>query len=238
MARTYYFSDALDLISRQLPRMVESDSGASVANMAIYEIWKKYDWRESLAVLPPFYLVPNQQDLGTPAVVIPSDFLGIRQAYLVRLNSTPPYRQRLQPVKDLELTTIRGFPTSIGYEPATASFRVHPRTPENIGAPDWCVQGEYKKRPTKVTSSTMTSTLLPYDDLYIYNISEVMKWAGWTLAGDPRAEKQYMLAHAAIDQMASNEGLELGDVVIAPDGPLAVTSQNWIGSAWTRIYGP
>lgn len=235
MAITYTFENAVNLVTRQFPRIVESDAAADICNMAMYEIWKKYDWRESLVTLPPFYLIPNTQDHGRPAVAVPVDFMGIRQAYLVRLNANPPYRERLQPIKDLELTPVRGLPSAIGYQPDTSCFRVFPRVPDNIGAPEWCVQGTYKRRPTKVTSTTLTSTLLPYDDIYLYTVVEVIKWAGWQTAGDPRAEKQYMLAHQMIDQMASNEGLELGDVVLAPREALATTSKNW--STWGRLFG-
>ncbi len=237
MARTYTWENAVSLISRQVPRMVESDSAADICNIAMAQIWNKYDWRESLGVLPPFYVVPDSQDHGAPAVTIPADFLGIRSAYFIQLNATPPYREHVQPVKDLELTPVRGMPTCIGYQPAQAAFRLFPRVPINLGAPDWCIQGEYKKRPVKITSGTMSNTLLPFDDLYLMNMTEVLKWIGWQMSSDQRAQAQYALAHAAIDQMAMAESLELGDVVIAPIEPLANTSKNFAGSTWGRIFG-
>lgn len=249
MAITYTYEDVITAVARNFPRMVESDSGALVANQAIYEIWKRYDWRESLAVLPPFYLIPNEQDHGRPAVTVPADFLGLRMAYLTRLNSTPAYRSRIQPVKDLELTDVRGLPTCMGYETATRCFRVFPRVPVNMGAPDWIVQGEYKTRPTKLTATIMSSTLLPFDDIHVYNMMEVFKWSGLSLAGDPRAGGvqmnsngaaqyvgQYAIAMHAIDQMAETEGLELGDVVLAPSEPLVNTSRTMWGT-YGNIFG-
>lgn len=238
MARTYVYQDVIDLVSRQVPRIVESDAATFISNMAMAEIYKRYDFRETLGVLPPFFLVPNTQDYGSPAVVVPTDFLGIRKAYLVRLNTTPVYRQSLQPIKDLELTTVRGIPGAIGYEPATASLRLFPCAPENLGAPDWIVTGEYKKRPTKVTPGTLSSALLPFDDMYLLTMSEVFKWIAWTVAGDPRAQPQLLLAERAMVEMASNESLELGDVVLAPAEPLAVTSKTTgFLNSWGLIYG-
>lgn len=243
MAITYKFEDVVNVISRLIPRIVESDSAAVMCNVAIYEIWKRYDWRESLKVLPAFYLIPGRQDHGAPAVAVPSDMFGLRQAYLVRLNSNPVYRQALAPIKDLGLTYVKALPTAIGYNPATLAWRVHPRVPDNIGTPDWCIQGEYKKRPTAVTSSTLSSTFLPFDDVHFNSLVEVFKWAGWSMSGDQRAGGvqgnamvgQLALAHAAIEMMAQTEDLELGNVTIAPSEALAPTSK--YVSNYGRIFG-
>ena len=252
MANTYYYSDILNYCASAVPRMVDSDKSSFIANFAIYEIWKQYDWRQSLGVLNPFYLIPGEQDHGAPMVVIPSDLLGLRQAYLVRMNSSPVFRQELTIMKDLTLTHLSSLPAQICHQPAKQSLRVFPRVPLNIGCPDYAIQGEYKKLPPKVTSSTLSSTLLPFDDVYFFNMIEVFKWAGWHAAGDPRAggvqnnnhgqsqyAGQYAAAQEAIDQMAETEGFELGDVSIAPKEPLALTSQNQGGLSfglYNRIF--
>ncbi len=251
MAKTYTCSDALATIAKLIPRVIEADSGAYICNLAFSEIWKSYDFRETLAVFPPFYIIPGAQDHGAPAVVIPANFQGLREVYLVRLNSSPAYRYPVTPMKDLELTQIHGLPGQMGYEPSTNSFRVFPRVPVNIGCPDYCIQGTYKTRPVKITSANLASTLLPFDDMYLFNMIEVLKWAGWQFSGDQRAggvvmnnhgssqyTGQYAAAHDAIDRMAADESLELGEVAIAPASPLAVTSMNGGGyGTWGRLFG-
>ena len=238
MARTYAYSDILNLVQRSVPHMTNSDLAPFLCNAATNYIWEAYDWRESLTNFPPFYLIPGAQDHGTPAVVIPSDFLGLRQANLVRLNSTPSYRQDIPILKDLKLTNIYGLPANLGYVPESSAFRVFPRVPINIGVPDWLIEGVYKRRPTKVTADVVHSTLLPFDDMYFMNMVEVFKYVGWQLGGDPRAGGiqstnrgkqfvgQYAIAREAVESMAENEGLELGDIAIAPKDPLAITYMN------------
>lgn len=250
MSITYYFSDITNILSRFIPKIVDSDVAAFIANSAIYEIWKKYDWRESLQTLPPFYLIPGAQDHGAPFVAVPADFLGLRQAYLTQLQSSPIYRMQLGTLKDLALTPIAGIPSDIGYQPTTQSFRVFPQVPQNIGAPNWIIEGTYKKRPTKLTATTISSTLLPFDDMYLNNMVEVFKWAGWQLSGDPRAggiqkqkngsvvyTGQYAIAMEAIDAMAANESLELGDIQISPQEQLAPTSMNGGFGGYGRGWG-
>lgn len=248
--RTYYYSDVLNYISSSVPRMVDSDKSVFISNLAIAEIYKQYDFRESLATLNPFYLVPNTQDHGAPMVVIPSDFLGLRKVYLTRYNSIPIFRQDVAILKDLELTHFSGLPDTICYQPATNSFRVFPRVPANIGCPEYVMQGEYKKVPPKVTSSTLSSTLLPFADHYFYNLAEVFRWAAFHTAGDPRAGgvqtnnrgvTQYVGAFAsaqdAIQGMAANEGLELGTPNIAPREALAITSNSGFGlGSYNRMF--
>ena len=89
MAQTYYISEALTLAGAQLNRKLEDNYGAYIANVAQAKIWNKYDWRESLSPLPPFYLIPAEQEYGAPATIIPTDFHGLREAYLARLSGEP-----------------------------------------------------------------------------------------------------------------------------------------------------
>lgn len=248
---TYYFSDILNLIKRSLPSNVESDASAYIANSAINEIWRKYDWRGSLKILPPFYLIPGAQDHGAPAVCVPSDFLGLRAAQLVQLSSSPFVRKDLGVTKSLQLTNFYGMPADLDYEPQKQAFRVFPRVPQNIGTPLYCIQGTYKKQSPKVTADTLSSTLLPFDDLYFSNLVEVFKWSGWKFAGDPRAggvqaskgggtqfTGQFAVAYAAIEDMAENEGLEGGDPYIAPAEPLYTTYRNFWGGPYGRYFTP
>lgn len=158
--------------------------------------------------------------------------MGLREARLLRASTVPPFRQPLQIIKDLELTHVRYIPHAINFIPASKAFRVYPRVPENIGSPDYMVEGEYKIKPAKITAANLANTLLPFDDIYFQVWVEVMKWQAFVLDNDPRAGAitvangqttytgQAAVAQQKLEEMASNEGLELGDPVIAPAEPL------------------
>lgn len=229
---TFTYGDALSTACKGISRQIQDDYGQMIVNMAINDIWMKYDWRESTAVLPPFYLIPNEQDHGFPAVSVPGDFFGLRWANIRRSSTVPPMRQPLQIIRDLLLTHIRYIPHAICYEPSKQCFRLFNRVPENIGSPEYGVEGKYKKRPAKITNVNTLITVLPFDDMYVTAWVETMKYHAMNIAGDPRAGEfqsngtqttysgQMARAHFAIDQMAKAEGLELGDPVIAPNEPL------------------
>lgn len=216
MPRTLYYSDAVNLISPLISRANEASTAAHVCNVVTNEIWQKFDWRESMATLPPFYLVPHEQDYGAPAVSVPSDYMGLRQVWYTNLNSFPTYLFPMTFSRDLDLTSVEGFPTSISYQRDKQAFRVFPLVPDNIGAPFYMITGTYKKYPTKVTASTFTSTLLPFDDIYLNVWLEGLKWGFWQLQSDNRAQEQYGAFMLALEKMASNEGLELADPIVAP----------------------
>lgn len=225
MGQTYYYSDVVNMISPNISRNVEASTAAHVCNIVTNEIWKRFDWRESLATLPPFYLVPREQDYGAPAVSVPTDFMGLRQAFYTNLNSSPVYYFPLTYARDLGTTSVEGFPTSISYQRDKAAFRVFPLVPANFGAPYYMITGTYKKEPTKVTAANYTNTYLPFEDIYLEVWLEGLKWAFWNLQGDQRAMDQYGLFRIAIEQMASNEGLELADPILAPrEGLVGYTS--------------
>lgn len=229
---TLYYGDVFSIVARQISRNVEDSHAAYICNVATNLIWTRYDWRESLVVLPPFYLIPNEQDHGTPAVTVPSNFMGLRKASLVQLTSDPPTEMPLKVIRDLERTHVRQLPTAIGYVPAVGAFRVFPRVPSNAGVPQFCITGEYKKRPPRVGATNLFTTLLPFDDMYMQAMVEAMKWAAYNFAGDQRAGEvgfnmghevfsgQLAKAMQAIDEMARNEGLEGGDPAISPAEPL------------------
>lgn len=227
----YTYDQMLRILTRQVPKNIVEDHGSEICNLATQEVWRKYDWRETLKTLPPFYLIPNQQDYGAPFVSVPTDFYGIRQAYYSYLGQTPTLRRMLKVVKDLQLTTARAIPSSICYNPDTSSFRVFPRVPEGCGAPNYMIDGTYKKLPTAITTSNMTSTL-PIAPMYFQMWLSGFLWAGKMLMGDPGAgQSQYgdgqvsytgYLANFQLhmDRAAESEGLELGDPTIAPSEPL------------------
>ena len=136
MAQTYTIAEALNVVQSQVRKDIEPALAAYIANMAQNKIWNKYDWRETLAPLPPFYLIGQEQEFGPPAVIVPSDFLGLREAYLVSTSANPSRRRELKVRRDLRLTGIEGLPEEISYEPTTKRFRTFPRVPAGISATD------------------------------------------------------------------------------------------------------
>lgn len=229
---TYTVGEALNVVSAQLKRTIEDHQAPYLANIAQNVIWNKYDWRETLAALPPFYLTPGEQEFGAPAVIVPSDFLGLREAYLVTTGAVPTQKVELRVRRDIRETGATSLPSEIGYVPSTRKFRVFPRIPTGIGSTDWMIDGTYKMRPPKVTVGNLQTTLIPWDDLYFQVYVAALKWAAFDAAGDPRSGAvqiqndrpvytgQLGTMHDAIDVMASDEGLNLGDTNLAPTEPL------------------
>lgn len=233
MASTYVYQDLLHLASRTIPRGIEDDAAAALLNLTLNEIWNRWDWREAITELPPFFLVPDTQDYGPPTAAVPSDFAGLRQAWLVQTNAAPAYRTPLRINANLDATHVRNLPHALSYEPSVSSFRVFPRTPNNIGAPNYMIDGKYKRNPTKVTATTISSTTVPFDDKYLNVWLEGLKWAAWNTVGDPKAGEiqlmpggqwvatgQYAKFLGRVDEMAAREGIELGPTPLAPGEPL------------------
>lgn len=232
MDYNYTFDKVLKIVNRNVPANVKEDHSAEICNQTWNLIWSRYDWRESIKTLPPFYLIPNEQDHGAPFIDVPSDFLGLRKVDLVSLASNPPIVKPLKVIKDLELTHVRFFPHSISYNMDTRAFRVFPRVPDNIGAPNYMIVGTYKKTPTLITSSTM-STVIPTKDIYISMWIETMKYFSYLFSSDQRMQTQLGIALSTIDNAAREEGLELGDYQISPSEALV----NNYGTLGNSIIG-
>lgn len=232
MAATYTFLDAWNIARKQVPSTAEFDHGAAICNIALNEIWNAYDWRVSIAELPPFVLIPQEQDHGAPAVSIPTDFSGLREAWIVAINSEPAYRYELQVMKDLRLTHNEQMPHAISYEPSKNAFRLFPRIPTTLTSPYYLVDGIYKKHPTKITATTLASAVIPWDDTYFSTVVEAVKWAGLMSVSSPAAggvqtlpnsrsqfTGQYAVMKERIFRMAQTESVDLGNPMIAPRTP-------------------
>lgn len=244
------FSDAVIASAPANSRSNESAIAALACNMALNEVWKKHDWRESLADFPAFYVAPLTQDYGPPAVSVPADFLGIRKAtfwdmYCANTGGVG-YERQLDVIANLPLTDFIQLPSSICYFPPTRSFRIHPRMPGGYGAPWRMIDGQYKKKPTvtyaqpvtgalttnRITASQIANIYLPFDDMYLQVWIEALKWAFLVLANDPKAGgtqvQNGMTSHygqfaqmiAMIDDMAKTEAEEIGNQASAPRTPL------------------
>jgi hypothetical protein len=229
---TVTWEQVLAIAGRKASRGIQDDLGAYIANLTLNWVNDKYDFRWTLKTLPPFYGIPSEQDYGAPAVIIPSDFYGLRWANLVRTDNMPPYRQPLAVIKDLLLTHARYLPHAICYVTDRQAFRLFPRFPDNVGSPTYLIEGQYKFLPPKITAETLATTLLPSDDVYMQMWIETAKWAMWQTDSDPRAGQitdangqisangQAAVMMQMIDWVASREGLELGDPVVSPAEPL------------------
>jgi hypothetical protein len=233
MASTYSVADALSLANRSMTRAIEADHAAYVANIALNEVWHAYDWRVSIASLPPFWLIPLVQDYGAPFYAVPLDYYGLRQAYLVQTQAAPqPYRRELKIIKNIRKEFAGGLPKDIGYVPETQSFRVYPQVPTNIGSSGFLIDGTYKKLAPTTTSQTLQATAVPWDDIYIQTYVAALRWAAADVADSPKKMEKYQELQMAMANMASQEGLELGDQTTAPaEGLLGETGNGyWPGS--------
>ena len=232
---TYTFDDVLRMNAKLVPRNVIDDHGADICTLAYNKIWQRYDWRESLKTLPPFYLIPGEQEVGPPFYSVPDDFNGLRKVNYVYVQSDPPVRKPLKVIKDLDLTHIKWWPHAICYNPDTRSFRVYSRLADNIGAPLYQIEGSYKVKSPRITPSTLTMPIPTRDDL-IQMWIEGVKWAALFFAGNTQQAGMVQYTHngtaysgqlanfmVAMEECAMNEGLELGDVNISPSEPLAQT---------------
>lgn len=228
MGNTFYFSDALNIANRTMPRAVEDDTAAFVCNAGIAHIWKRYDWRESLNLLAPFWAQPLTQDYGSPFYAVPSDFYGLRLVYLVQVVSTPVTRWDLSVMKNPRKEYAQGLPTDIGYIPEKQCFRLWPVPPSGIAPTQWLIDGTYKMRPPSVTASTLQSTLIPFDDMYLMEVVSAIRWAAAKVSGSPQASTMLQELDYMIDLMATAEGIELGDQPIAPSESIFGQGE-WVG---------
>lgn len=237
MARTYYISDALNTVGRQIPRISQDGHSEIIVNTAISYIWRRYDWPVTMKPLPPFWLVPLVQDYFQ---VVPADYYGLRRANLVQLTDDRPFIWPPMGItKHLGPDTIEGLPRSIVYNPANRTFRLFPRPSVSMAAPEWLIIGEYKYQPPTLTANELNETLIPWDDLYFDVFCAGLRWAFFTLMGDPRAGQKQLTRFGvpqytgefaafedALQRMAEDEGLNLGTPVVHPSEAL-VTDINW-----------
>ena len=220
MAATYKYQDVFNLVRGQFSLGEEDLKAVAICNMANERIWNYAAFKQTLATLRPFCLIPSKQVYGPPQVAVPSDFAGFHQAFLTRTSTFPPEQFELSTRRDLRRTHIRDFPNYIGYDSATASFIFDRPSPSNIGGHEWIVTGDYKKTPTKVTAALAGSTVLPWDDRHLANVVQVFQWAAAVAVGNPKAPQLQQVADYAISTIARDEGFELGDPTVAPSMPL------------------
>jgi hypothetical protein len=230
---TFTYRDVWSAAAAQYPRALDQPLQELATNIAINEMWKAYDWRGTVVQLPPFWLVPGDQDYGTPTYVIPDDYFGLREVYLVTLtNTTWPVRKKLEIVENLERTGLQDLPQSICYRSSIAGFRVHPCPTFSMAAPNYLIDGTYKKRPPKWTSASYASQLL-WDDIYFSAFVSACVWAAFKLSGQRQAAmEQYLIFQQDLQRAKEDENLELGERVIHPTEGIAVNNRGILLWPW------
>lgn len=243
MATTLTYGDYLKLIRGHVSASTLENHGPQIVNMAVRKVWARYPWRAFIQDFRPFHLIPLEQDYGPPFNAVPADFDSFINANLVFLaNGGNALRYPPLKVKQfLETTSRRGIPEDIAFYPGrpgrgsdtgnSAQFRLFPRPNESMGAPQWFVEGRYKRTPQKIDNSLIENPL-PFDDKYESQIFDVFVWAGKKLGGaQDTGQVQFQdgmerytghLASAmqAIEEMARFEGFSDGDTTLAPSEPL------------------
>lgn len=210
LVRTYTWQDAISRVAGQMQRTIEDSQAIFACNDAQNLVWERYPWRESLKPLPPFWLMPKEQDYGAPSYAVPADFLALHKAWAVNVDGL--MRKDLNVRRDLALTQLRDYPESIGYEAETGKFRIWPKPPDGIGPSTWIIDGVYKFQPAKVTAENLGSALLPWADRNFSSVCAALHWA-LTPNASPSKQQLKQIALAEIEEMANREGLALGDPV-------------------------
>lgn len=221
MAATYTWEDLLTYIHATIPRIQQNQFAPIFCQNIQAFMWDVADWRETIDDMPPFHPIPGEQDLTGPMVCLPSDFKGLRKCQLFQISADPPTEYPVPAGKDLAETSREDITESIAYEPSLNAIRLYPRFPQGFDASDWVFRCTYKKQPTKVTAATLTNTL-PFDDDNFHVMADVGHFllAKMNPARIREVPGLYQNAMLALEGMAEEEGLNLGQSVVAPAEPL------------------
>ena len=216
MASTMTAGQALDIVSMRYKGLQQEGFGPRFADEVQAYIWYRFPWRQSLSELPPFHPVLEEPDYGPPTSAVPPDFYGFHDVWLrYRDGST----KTLTPMKDLAVSPVAGIPEAISYQAERYSFRLYPRP--SITAPEWWVEGIYKKTPTKITTANVNSYLIPWDDLYFAVFRQGLIWkVKDEILGDPAAPGEFAKFETFVQRMAAAEGMQLGVTIVHPHSGL------------------
>ena len=233
MGYTYTYLDVWNAAQAQYSRSIDQPALALATNIAINKMWQAYDWRGSVVQLAPFWLIPGCQDYGAPLYSVPTDYYGLREVYYVLLTDTTwPVRKKLDVVENLERTHMQDSIQSICYRPSIAGFRVHPAPTLSMAAPNYLIDGTYKKRPPIWTTANYGSQLL-WDDIYFNAFVSACVWAAMKLTGNRQAAmEQYAIFGQDQIEATQNENLELGDRVVHPTESIGNNSRGILLGPW------
>jgi hypothetical protein len=215
MPATLTAGNLLDLVALKFPRILTDGFGGRAADEVQAYIWKLYPWKVSIADLIPFNLVVEEPDYGPPVLVVPPDFQGFHQ---VRLRCWDGRTYPVKPKPDLPISFAPGMPDEIAYMPKAQAFRIHPRP--FYSAPDWWIEGEYKKAPIKINNENLNSAIIPWDDMYSIVFRKGLIWQ--FKQDTPDEMNAFAQFKMLIDEMASSEGLLAGVPEVAPSEGMAL----------------
>jgi hypothetical protein len=213
MASTLTLGEGVNLVGLKFPRLLTEGFSARVANEVLEEMWMRYPWKPSLAELPPFYLVLEESDYIPPFSYFPVDFFGLHDAWVREWTGWRSASMTVVPT--LEPSQSPGLPSSIAYQPEIGGWRIHPRP--SMSAPEWWIEGIYKKSITKVTQETLQSYAFPWDDRYFAVFRKGLVWKVKDLIASPQeAMAERAEFYSMLDMMAVSEGLHSGVTIIHP----------------------
>lgn len=233
MAQTYHPQYALEVAKNYAHNIPVSMVDSQIADVVHSWLWCAWPWPWTLAALTPIALVDGTQDYANAH----TDFLRWHNARLVRTDTTPDQYNDLITVSHLEpeLSEKGGLRNQkyLSWERPLNVFRLERAASVGSGV-TLQIQGEYQKKPTRITDANMTSTtVLGFDDHHIGTYIEFLKYYMYKLADDPRAgtvvinkrgDKQYSgqlgLAYDALMRMQSLEDMFDDQQFIFPDTPI------------------
>jgi len=237
---SYTYAEAFTMSDIGQSKSIQESKICHIINLAQNVIWKKFDWIWTIDTLNPFWLIPLQQDYGSPMLSVPEDFERLHKAEIVMLYQGP--QPRIDPMeikKELNLTDRTSVPKQISYVPQTNVLRVSPCPSQSMACPDYMIRSTYKKVPTLVTPLNLQNTNIPCKDHQVQMYVEGIKWAYLYLTNSPLAQQIKMTRSGpevtgkiaefmyCLWEEARNEGLTQGDPVIAPNESLRIgTSLN------------
>lgn len=234
MASTLKYTDIINMLQRQVPRIAEDIHAETIVNAGLNMIWMAYNWRESISEITPFYLIPGRQDYPGDIITIPSDIHGLQQVFLTYLGGNTAVKYPLKVIKQIQKTALILPPHSITYMTQISGnksgYRIEPRPPQAYGCPWYLIEGTYKKRTPVITAQTLNTTII-FDDMYQGVLFDAFLYQAKRLAGAQDAGNFYQYAQMSIYAMASSEGLADGESNFAPSQPL-------VGSSWDNISNP
>ncbi len=244
MARRITFGKLIAAIRHDVPRVQDVNFASELVADIITTVWNAQDFRETLAQLPPFYLVGDMQDYGAPVFTVPTDFQALRAASLVKLTYSDNEVVRnvyplLVKTRQAPLKRYGQRPELVSFEPQENCFRIFPVLGSSTPTNEWLVEGVYKKLPqsnlydttniigipvltSDITPANYPQLLLPLDDRHYATMKDVAVMIAKKLAGglnqDSMATEQYI--NNKLRQIAISEGLDLGTSNITPFEPL------------------
>jgi hypothetical protein len=223
MARTYTPGRALDLFQNRYNQILVNGYGAIAADMAQSQMWMSFPWKQSIAPLTPFYVIPEQSDYGAPTGAVPPDFLHLIEAWMRDVTSGYITRLNVHKGRDLPPSYLESIPDTIGYLAEKNAFRLTPRPSSSMGPTNFQIEGTYKKAPVKITNTNLNSSyILPWDDIYFPVYRKFVRWALSEINDEQDAANRLQEAQAMLLEMAQKEDGYEGTETVAPAEGLAL----------------